>query len=134
MKKIALFLGVALALCSCSYNYKEKGEKERVRKVTDSITYIVDEGLLRTNYTRFTTYCPSEGYVGTPEIAVRLADVILSSIYGEEKIAEQQPFSVNLDNGVWAIEGYLEEGFCGGSAYIEIDQKTGAVLKLFHSK
>lgn len=123
---------VILSLFNCSS--KEKNIVENVEKAMDSIPYILDETLLRETYKTFEGYCPSEGYVDTPKLAVQLADIILCSIYGKEEIAEQYPFQVHLDNGVWVIEGYIEEGLMGGSAYIEIDKKTGAVLKLLHTK
>lgn len=128
---------VAICIIILSFfNCIEKGTKSRKVSVeiTDSISFILNEELLRENYADFEGYYPPEGYVGTPELAAQLADAILSSIYGKEKIANQMPFLINLDNGIWVIEGCLDEGLRGGSAYIEIDMKTGAILKLLHTK
>ena len=38
-------------------------------------------------------------------------------------IEAQKPFSINAENNIWAIEGYLEKEYLGDSVYIEISKK-----------
>jgi hypothetical protein len=72
-------------------------------------------------------------YVPNEETAVKIAEAILYSIYGEN-IYQQRPFIVTLDNEVWIVEGSLPEGMKGGVAYIEIRKKDCKILKTTHSK
>ena len=50
-----------------------------------------------------------------------------------------KPFSVNLVNGIWVIEGHIPNGndsaltFCGQS-YVEIRKSNGEIIKLLHTK
>ena len=55
------------------------------------------------------------------------------------KYRERKPFSVNLVNGIWVIEGHIPNGndsaltFCGQS-YVEIRKSNGEIIKLLHTK
>lgn len=81
---------------------------------------------------------PAKGLVPNAEIAVKIARMLLVEVYGEQQIKEQEPFSVNLRNGIWHIEGNLKipKGTIvfGGVFYIEISQKDCQVLKFLHTK
>lgn len=59
--------------------------------------------------------------------------------FGKESIEKEKPFSVNLVNGIWVIEGHIPNGndsaltFCGQS-YVEIRKSNGEIIKLLHTK
>ena len=81
----------------------------------------------------------SEGFIPTADIAVKIAECVLLEIYGKESIEKEKPFSVNLVNGIWVIEGHIPNGndsaltFCGQS-YVEIRKSNGEIIKLLHTK
>jgi hypothetical protein len=97
------------------------------------VNYIIDTNLSLEDYSEVKGYFPKEGFVPTAEIAFQIAEPILNQIYGEE-IEEEKPFSINLENDIWVIEGYLAPGFKGGVAYMEIRKSTGEILKVIHTK
>jgi hypothetical protein len=100
-----------------------------------TVNYVLDKDLKADKYTDFEGYYPAEGIISSAELAVQIAEQILKKIYGEKIIENEKPFSVNLENGIWLIEGSLPDGYRkGGSAYIEIRQSNGEVIKLIHSK
>ena len=84
-------------------------------------------------------YIPVEGLVPTADVAVKIAECVLFEIYGKEKIEKEKPFSVNLRDGVWIIEGNIPDikngdiTFCG-QVYMEIKKSNGEILKLLHTK
>ena len=77
---------------------------------------------------------PDKGYVPDEKTAVRVAEAVLSPIYGEEKIIGERPFHGVLKDGVWTVSGTLPEGWEGGTAMVRIDKKTGAILSHIHYK
>ena len=103
-------------------------------QVSKTKMYVTNEGLLSKDFAYLSKYEPKDGFVPTAEIASMIADAVLSNIYGKTNIDEQKPFSINLDNGIWIIDGYIEPGIKGGSAYMEISQETGEILKVSHGK
>ena len=126
-----------LVICSllffCCSSREEKIELSTTQNNIQT-EYILSESLSSTDYLSSRGYFPKEGFVSTPEIAVQIADIILSKIYGEKKIEKQKPFFVKLENDIWIIEGHLEKGYLGGVAYIELSKKNGEVLKVIHTK
>lgn len=97
-------------------------------------SYVINTNLSLKDYSDIKGYSPSEGLVTTAEIAFKIAEPILVNIYGEDTIEGEKPFSINLENNIWMIEGSLEEGFKGGVAYMEIDKYTGEILKVIHTE
>jgi hypothetical protein len=95
--------------------------------------YIMNTELSSSDYSSIEGYFPKEGFVSTAEIAFQIAEPILNSIFGKEHIENEKPFSVNLENNVWIIEGtsYSRKG---GVAYIEIKKSNGEILKVYHGK
>jgi len=79
-------------------------------------------------------YIPRNGFVPDEETAVKIAEAVLYAIYGET-IETQKPFKIALkENKVWIIEGTLPEDTLGGTVYIEIQKKNGAIINLSHGK
>lgn len=108
--------------------------KSQVNEENDKIMYTKNKDLSSRDYMSYKTYMPIEGLIPTEEIAIQVAEIVLSKIYGIENIKNQKPFSINLEDDIWIIEGYLDEGSLGGVAYIEISKSNGAILKVIHTK
>ncbi len=77
---------------------------------------------------------PAEGFVPNQKTAVRVAEAVLSPIYGEEKIISERPFTAELKGDVWTVKGSLPEGYIGGVAEIRISKRTGEILGATHEK
>lgn len=99
-----------------------------------NISFIEDSNLSSKDYSEYKSITPKEGFVPTAEVAVKLANTVLIQLYGIDNIKEQNPFSVNLEDNIWIIEGYLDENKQGGVAYLEIDKQTGQIRKVVHTK
>ena len=84
--------------------------------------------------TRSHSYVPREGFVPDEKTAIRVAEAVLTSIYGDKNILDQRPFSAKLERGVWVVSGHLPEGYEGGVAEIRIAKKTCEVLHVTHGK
>lgn len=70
-------------------------------------------------------------YVTNKEVALKIAEAVWFSIYGE-KIEKSRPFKAILKDNIWIVEGTLHERK-GGVPYIKI-QKDGKILKVTHGK
>lgn len=80
-------------------------------------------------------FVPANGFVPDKKTALRVAEAILVSVYGEKQIAEEQPLKIALvDNDVWLVWGTLSERAVGGTAVIKISKRTGQVLYLAHGE
>ena len=70
------------------------------------------------------------GVVSEKETAIRIAEAILSPVYGEKAIREQQPYQVTLKDGKWTVDGTIPPDFVRGSFHIVILQRDGRVLEI----
>ncbi len=77
---------------------------------------------------------PENGYIPDQETAIKIAVAIWSPIYGEEHIVGKSPYNAELIDGVWHVSGSLPVGYKGGVPVIEIDKKTGSILRVSHGK
>ena len=78
---------------------------------------------------------PKNGFISDEGTAIKVAEAILSPIYGEQQIISERPFHATITNGVWLVEGSLPKGYdTGGVATIRIDKQTGAVISYIHGK
>jgi hypothetical protein len=77
---------------------------------------------------------PKNGFIPDEATAIKVAEAILSPIYGEKQILSERPFHATLSGGIWTVAGSLPKGWDGGVATIRIDKKTGAVLSYIHGK
>ena len=79
-------------------------------------------------------YVPQSGFIPDESTAVRVCMPILQKIYGND-VFDDMPISICLSsNGIWKLNGHVKYGSCGGSFYMEIDKKSGKVLKVLHGK
>jgi predicted amino acid dehydrogenase len=133
MKYICAVILVLVTLISCKKNHKEVHQKE------NNISIAKDWVKVDSAYAEFRSRNlePSNfvtrDIVPNEETAMKIAEVILYSIYGQ-KIYSSRPYCIELKNGVWIIEGTLPKDYQGGVPYIEIQKKDGKVLKIMHGK
>jgi hypothetical protein len=81
------------------------------------------------------SYRPKDGVIPNKEMAMKIAEIILNSVYGEKTIAEEKPLNVTLKNNVWIVEGTLaKKWMLGGVAAIEIAKDDGCVIRISHGK
>jgi hypothetical protein len=75
--------------------------------------------------------------------AVDIAEAALIPVYGRKHIESERPFTATVSNGVWTVHGTLRcsDGkggtttICvGGAAAVEISQKDGRILRMWHPK
>jgi len=75
------------------------------------------------------------GAVADKETAIRIAEAILSPVYGEKAIREQQPYQVTLKDGKWTVDGTAAPpGHFGGRFHIVILQVDGRVLEIGYGR
>jgi hypothetical protein len=75
------------------------------------------------------SYSPPEGMVPNKETAIKIAEAVLTPIYGKEVVDHEKPFRVELARGVWIIKGAIHPG-PGGNLYIDISKKDGCILRV----
>jgi hypothetical protein len=78
------------------------------------------------------SYKPKNGFVPDEKTAIRIAEAVLTPIYGEKQIKSEEPFSANLHDGIWTVEGSIAEGVEGGVAIIKISKANGAIVSVTH--
>ena len=75
------------------------------------------------------------GVVADKETAIRIAEAILSPVYGEKAIREQQPYQVTLKDGKWTVDATAAPpGHFGGRFHIVILQVDGRVLEIGYGR
>jgi hypothetical protein len=87
---------------------------------------------IRHSYKNF-NYIPDSGYVSSEVIALKLAKVVLASIYGESTSKVYEAHLIENDT-IWVVLGINPKGTLGGIQYIEIRKKDGRILKVANSK
>jgi hypothetical protein len=90
----------------------------------------IDERIKDTNR----CYLPKDGIVKNKEMAIKIAEIYLDSIYGYDIIKGEKPFEVYNYNGYWLIAGTLPKGMIGGTAVIIISKSDGKVMDVRHYK
>jgi hypothetical protein len=80
-------------------------------------------------------FMPPHGFVPDQRTALRVAEAILTSVYGEQQIAKEHPLKIaQVDGDVWLVWGTLSPRYLGGTAVIKIAKRTGEVLFLSHGQ
>jgi NTF2 fold immunity protein len=81
-------------------------------------------------------YTPKEGFLPTKDVALAVAEVLLTEVYGKDAVQAQKPFSATLSENVWLIEGRFAGGKFdkGGVARIKLSKLDGRVLYLMHDR
>lgn len=100
-----IIASVITFLTTCNTKATNTNEKENNQQVPD---YIINKNLSSKGYmSHIKGYFPKKGLVPTAKIAFQIAEPILNQIYGSENIEAEKPFSINLENDVWIIEGHF---------------------------
>jgi hypothetical protein len=74
-----------------------------------------------------------DGLVSDQKMAIAIAEAVLFHVYGEKAIRQQRPYIVKHVRNKWIIDGAPPPpGMTGGSFHIEIGQKDGRILQLWH--
>ena len=74
------------------------------------------------------------GVVADKETAIRIAEAILSPVYGEKAIRGQRPYQVTLKDGKWTVDGTASSASFGESFHIVILQSDGRVLEIGYGR
>jgi len=74
------------------------------------------------------------GVVADKQTAIRIAEAILSPVYGEKAIREQRPYQVTVKDGKWTVDGTASPGHVGGRFHIVILQSDGRVLEIGYGR
>jgi len=77
---------------------------------------------------------PEAGFIPNQVTATRVAEAILIPIYGQEQIESERPFSAQLNENTWKVEGHLAPGMDGGVAEVWIDKRDGRILRVSHGQ
>ena len=79
---------------------------------------------------------PKDGYVAKETTAIKIAEAVLSDIYGDAQIKFELPLTAKLENEVWTVTGTLRtKGYYkGGVATILISKDSGCILSVSHEK
>ena len=87
---------------------------------------------------------PKEGFVPNPETAIKIAEAVLTPIWGKDKIELERPFTAELKENTWTVYGTLRcpdakggnttVGCRGGVATVEISKLDARVLSVSHGR
>lgn len=84
---------------------------------------------------------PKAGFVPNATTAQRIAEAILTPVYGEKTVAAERPFKATLKNDIWVVIGTIPceaapaGASCpGGAAEVHISRKDGRVMFMTHGQ
>jgi len=132
MKKNILLFTVLFSVITF-YGCK-KEVKPTITEKPQKCGFVINKQLSANDYIEVKGYKPSEGLIPTADLAFEIAEPVLKNIYGINQIESEKPFSINLENDIWIIEGNLKVGLLGGVAYMEIRKSNAEILKVIHTK
>jgi len=81
-------------------------------------------------------YVPPRGFVPDAKTAVAIARAVLIPVYGEDTIRGEEPLIANRHGEEWYVDGTLQcAPHClGGTVFVAISARTGAIITMFHTK
>lgn len=81
---------------------------------------------------------PRAGYVPDESTAIKIAEAILTPIFGEREVAAQRPFKARLVEERWIVTGSVEapKGHVvfGGVLTAHISKQDGRIVDVFESR
>lgn len=77
---------------------------------------------------------PANGFVPDERTAIRIAEAVAATLYGEEGTVQERPFWAHLENGVWTVVGTSPINAYGGTAIIQIRQDDGRIIFADHEE
>lgn len=78
-------------------------------------------------------FVPKEGYVPDAQTAIKIAEAIWLPIYGD-KIYKKKPFTAQLKDNIWVVQGSMPTLMLGGVPVAEISKLTGQILRVSHGQ
>ena len=135
MKRYLLMMTLlCFVFLNCTNNKEPNNINTPTKTVLEGKDFVYNKKLTSERYKDNTGFDSRYGVVQTAEFACKIAEMYFCQyIYEEENIDKENPFSINLENGVWLIQTKLK-GWIGGVAYIEIQQSDGKILKFISDK
>jgi hypothetical protein len=77
-------------------------------------------------------YHPANGCVPDAKTAFRIANAVLTAVYGEKEVTWNKPFTAVLRKGVWTIGGMGNHpGINGGGMEIDIAKLDGRITRIY---
>lgn len=76
---------------------------------------------------------PVINYVPDEATAIKIADAIWVGIAGEEKVKSVRPFTAQLENGIWEVDGAPPKAL-GGTLHVRLQASDCKVLKVWGEK
>jgi len=70
--------------------------------------------------------------IDNEDTALKIAEIILFSIYTEENIVRQRPYEIYLIDHYWVISGTIPEGYRDGTFLIIINAQNAQILQVTH--
>ena len=80
------------------------------------------------------SYIPPSGFVPDGATAIRVAEAVLTPVYGADQVANERPFTASLRKDTWTVRGYLPPGYVGGVAVVQIGRKSGCIVRMTHGR
>ena len=80
------------------------------------------------------SYRPPNGFVPDSVTAVRVAEAVLTPVYGPDQVARELPLSATLKGKIWVVRGHNPSGSVGGAALVEIAKSDARILRMTHGK
>jgi len=144
MRFLFLIITLFITTFSCKQNeIKIKDSDINNSSIDSSSTIIKDNIRIKKYYGDFLNralnkkqhnYKPKEGIIPDSITAIKIGEIILSNIYGKDKIIKERPFTALLINEYWIVYGFLPEGYKGGVAEIIIKKDNGEIINISHGK
>ncbi len=70
------------------------------------------------------------GFIQSAELATEIGKIYLNRVYGAERVAEQEPFEVILEDDLWIINGKSKDGSYANPMQIILRRSSGAVISV----
>jgi|SRR5579859_1770613 len=86
---------------------------------------------------------PSSGFVPDAATAVKVAEAVLTPIYGAKTIQSERPFTATIEADIWTVNGTLpcpeaktdNRVSCkGGVATVKISKTDARIIFVWHGK
>jgi len=78
------------------------------------------------------SFVPRAGMIPDSLTAVRVAEAVLTPVYGLQEVEGQRPLVATLVDSVWIVHGTLPPDHVGGVARVELSQRDARVLRMIH--
>jgi hypothetical protein len=131
----ALFMVIALALSAACNKEVTSGKPDQSESRYGANANSPQQApITGTSEAQTESFRPTYGYVPDEQTAISIAVAVWAPMYGKDQIESEKPFRAMLKNGVWTVMGTLPEGYDGGTAFAQIAQKDGRLIRVNHYK